>query len=391
MKPGPTGLWTRIAFRFLVRSGRATAALSVMVVAAVAALVFLSALAVGVEDAMLRNTVGLFSGHVSGYDLPDSVGTQELVVSGVNAVLKRIYLPGILSRQGLSLPLVLCGIDPGRETALTALDQKVSEGRYPSSGQREILISRYLAEIFNVRIGESMRYTQRPHGRSIDYRVSGIYSTGLEALDRGIAFCPLDMLPVQGASWSAAVFLENGVLPDPVLAVYRQRFPAMVRFESWEAQMPDLRQLIDLQVVSMVIVIFLVFGVVAIGIACSFVIFIIRNLREYGILKAMGVSSAEMWMLIVSKVALMNLFACAAGLVTGVLAVLAVIQSGGLDLTAFTSHNRYFAVSGVIYPRLTVFSLWAPPATSLVFSLVAAIWPAVLIARRRAADILRLT
>lgn len=86
----------------------------------------------------------------------------------------------------------------------------------------------------------------------------------------------------------------------------------------------------------------------------------------------------------------MNLIACAAGLLTGMLAVLVVAQMGGIDITAFTSHNRYFAVSGVIYPRLTAFSLWAPPATSLVFSLGAAVWPAVLVARKRAADILRL-
>jgi ABC-type lipoprotein release transport system permease subunit len=130
--------------------------------------------------------------------------------------------------------------------------------------------------------------------------------------------------------------------------------------------------------------------VVAIGIACSFVIFIIRSMREYGIMKAMGVTTAEMSLLIVAKVTLMNIIACGAGLVTGVLAVLVVAQLGGIDITAFTSHNRYFAVSGVIYPRLTAFSLWAPPSVSLMFSLLAAVWPAWLVARKRAADILRM-
>jgi hypothetical protein len=97
-----------------------------------------------------------------------------------------------------------------------------------------------------------------------------------------------------------------------------------------------------------------------------------------------------MSLLIVAKVILMNLVACAAGLLTGILAVLVVAHLGGVDISALTSHNRYFAVSCVIYPRLTAFSLWAPPTTSLLFSLVAAVWPAALIARKRAADILRL-
>jgi ABC-type lipoprotein release transport system permease subunit len=177
---------------------------------------------------------------------------------------------------------------------------------------------------------------------------------------------------------------------DPVMQIFQRKFPEPVRFESWKTQMPDLKQLIDLEAVSMAIVILLVFGVVAIGIACSFVIFILRNIREYGILKAMGVTTAEMSTLIVAKVVLMNILACGMGLLIGLLAVMTVSHMGGIDISAFTSHNRYFAVSGIIMPRLTVFSLWTPPATSLLFSLVAAFWPAALVARQKVADILRM-
>jgi ABC-type lipoprotein release transport system permease subunit len=138
------------------------------------------------------------------------------------------------------------------------------------------------------------------------------------------------------------------------------------------------------------IVIVLVFGVVSIGIACSFVIFIIKNIREYGIMKAMGVTTRELSALIVMKVALMNFFACGVGLLIGVVSVWGIAESGGIDITAFTSHNRYFTVSGIIYPRLTAFSLLAPPVTAFLFSLVAAIWPAMLVARRKTADIIRM-
>ncbi len=390
MKPGEAGFWTRIAFLFLVRSGRATAALLVMVVTAVAALIFLSALAVGVKDAMLRNTVGLFSGHVSGFDLPESIQTEDLIVQGVDAVIKRVYLPGVLFLGDLSQPLVLCGIDPVREIGHTALKKKISAGRYPLAGQGEILISRDIAETFGVWTGDRLRFSSRLPGNPLEFSVSGIYHTGLDTLDRGIAFSPLEMMSAKGLPWSAAVFLEAGVASGTVMDIYRQRFPETVRFESWETQMPDLRQLVDLEVVSMVIVIFLVFGVVAIGITCSFVIFMIRNMSEYGIMKAMGVTTAEMSVLIVAKVVLMNLMACGAVLLIGILAVLAIAHMGGMDITAFTSHNRYFAVSGLIYPRLTAFSLWGPPATSLLFSLLAAVWPAAMVARKKAADILRL-
>jgi len=95
-----------------------------------------------------------------------------------------------------------------------------------------------------------------------------------------------------------------------------------------------------------------------------------------------------MMRLIVMEIMLMNCAASMAGIAAGVIAVL-IVGTVGIDLTAFTSYNRYFAVSGVIYPRLTSFSLWSPPALALVFSLAAALWPALLVARKKAADILR--
>ncbi|MBW2247214.1 MAG: hypothetical protein JRF62_08420 [Deltaproteobacteria bacterium] len=93
--------WIRTAFVFLFRSGRSTVTLSLMVVMAVTVLIFLSALAVGINDAMIRNSVGLYSGHISGFSLPQSLDTQRLKIHGVVSVLKRISIPGILDHRNL--------------------------------------------------------------------------------------------------------------------------------------------------------------------------------------------------------------------------------------------------------------------------------------------------
>ena len=80
------GFWTRIAILFLLRSGRSTAPLSIMVITAGAALIFLSALAVGVNDAMLQNTVVLFSGYITGYGLDPSMRSEELMAPGARPI-----------------------------------------------------------------------------------------------------------------------------------------------------------------------------------------------------------------------------------------------------------------------------------------------------------------
>jgi hypothetical protein len=86
--------------------------------------------------------------------------------------------------------------------------------------------------------------------------------------------------------------------------------------------------------------------------------------------------------------AILTLAASLAGDVAGALAAVGFARFG-IDLTVFTSHNQYFVVSGIIYPRLTFYSLFWPPVLAMGFGLLAAVWPCVFVIRKKAADILR--
>ncbi|OGQ55931.1 MAG: hypothetical protein A3J24_01130 [Deltaproteobacteria bacterium RIFCSPLOWO2_02_FULL_53_8] len=379
-------LWVRMAALFLLRSGRSSVVLSLMVLASVAILIFLSAMAVGVNDAMVRNSTAIYPGHITGFDLPQSVRKDGLVAPGVKAVLKRRIERGILtvpsSAQVETINLIR--VNPLEEARYTALPEKLAAGRYLSLNDGEIFISQEMAEGLGAGPGSVLRFRDA-RGRAVELKVCGTYRTGLDNLDRGIAFASL--AGEGGGPWQAAVFLEDGADASSIIGGYKNKIGGAL-FKSWEELMPDLKQLIDLNYVSMVVVMALVFGVVAIGIASAFSVFILKKMREYGIMKSMGVSLAELILLVGSEIVMLNLVASILGLVLGAAAVL-IAGSLGIDLAAFTSHNRYFAVSGIVCPRLTVFSLVLPPVLAMVFGLVAAIWPVSLVARSSAAQILR--
>jgi hypothetical protein len=197
--------------------------------------------------------------------------------------------------------------------------------------------------------------------------VTGIYQTGFEQLDRGVAFCPQGLIQPESSVWSAAVFLEEGVDPAKFMATYEGALTGETTFKPWTEQMPDLWQLIDL----------------------NYVIFILKNLREFGIMKSMGITPFETTMLIAMQVVLVSLAASCFGLLLG--GVMTWVSGRtGIDLTHFTSHNRYFTVSGVIFPRLTLVSMLIPPGLALISGLAASIWPAAIVARKKTADILRI-
>jgi len=377
----------KVGFLFIWRSWRSTLALGVMIFSAVTALVFLSALAVGTNDAMIRNSVRLFSGHITAEDLGPDLSRDELNVDGVDGVLIRKKRSIWLSHQDEMTAAVLLGVNPSEEKRHTALWKKTIRGRYLEPGEAALYFSQAVASRLNVTVGDLVQIGFTPGATLAEWVVCGIYQTGISYLDNGLAFCPMEVFPDSNFGRSMAVFLADGTDCDRILATYRQ-LSGTSEFRAWTDFMPDLKQLIDLNFVSMGIVMVLVFGIVSLGISCAFVIFILKNLREHGIMKAMGILPTEAVLLIVTQVAVLTLAASLAGDVAGALAVLGFARIG-IDLTTFTSYNPYFVVSGIIYPRLTFYSLFWPPVLAMGFGLLAAVWPSVFVIRKKAADILR--
>ena len=371
----------------LLRSWRATVVLSVMVVSAVGALVFLSALAVGTNDAMIRNSTGLFSGQVAASRIDNGEDARLLAVSGVERVLPRVHRQVLLRHGERMEPVQLIGVDPAEEMRATALWRKTVAGRYLEPGERALFINQETARRLGVDAGALVSLETGPDGETMRCTVVGLYKTGISQLDQGMAFIPLDAMPEAGGERTAAIFLRPGTDEARVVTSFRQLLPN-ANFIAWPEFMPDLKQLIDLDGLCMALVIVLVFAIVSVGIACAFLLFALKNLREHGIMKAMGITAGETALLLTSQIELLTVSAAVAGGLLGAL-ITVITARTGIDIGAFTSHNQYFSVSGIIYPRLTVPALVASPLAAVLFGLVAAVWPSLYLAHKSPADILR--
>ncbi|GKT10227.1 ABC transporter permease [Desulforhabdus sp. TSK] len=381
------GFILKISGLILLRSWRATVVLAFMVVSAVASLVFLSSLAVGTNDAMIRNSTELFSGHIIGTDIPRKGDARLLAMAGVERVLIRRQRQFLLWKEDALEPVLLVGIDPVQEREGTALSKKTVRGRYVEAGEEALYLSQDTARRLQVDVGNEVSLGSRLGVPLKTFQVVGIYHTGISHLDQGQAFCPMDAFPGEEGFISTAVFLKPGTSIDNIVAQYRKILPSAT-FTPWMEFMPDLKQLIDLDDMCMAIVLTLVFSIVSVGISCAFLIFTLKNLREHGIMKAMGVLPIHTASLLVTQIGLLTVSAAAFGTLLGILAV-SLFAHTGIDLSDFTSHNQYFVVSGVIYPRLTGTALFAPPLLAVSFGSMAAVWPALYVIRKNPAEILR--
>jgi len=378
-------LWLKTAIAFLIENRRTTFILCFLISFAIGTLVFIISLANGISDIMITNSTGMYSGQISGDNIPKAITPRTLKTPFVKAVLQRFRIPAtVISKEG-SRPLDLVVIDSDKEKAHSFFHKKVIAGRFLLKGQKEILVNLETAERIGILAGDMILVQTDDHQYNL--KVAGIFQTGVASLDKAMAFCP----PFESLSlpetWQAAVFVKGGIDLAAVISEFSRPDLSEAQFKPWTQLMPDLTQLLELNDICVTILVFIVSGVVSLGCAGSFAIFVVSRIKEYGVLRAMGVTGVETGILICMQMVLINVIASTVGVLAGMLAVWG-FSKVGINLSVWTSHNRYFAATSLIFPRLSIASASIPPMVSLGFGFVASAWPVWLVVKEKTCDII---
>jgi len=390
--------WVRFAVRTLVRR-RARSAITLAAIAVgVGTLIFLSAIMVGVTDAMIANSVALYTGHAlvraeDAVHLMTHWRHPSNVPSEVLAVLPRLVAPVLLVSAKGRASVQLVGVLPERERVAAAVPRRVEQGQYLSAQatRPEVVVGSGVAGSLRVVPGNPITIQLSDTGQ-LAAEVVGVFRTGIERFDEGVAYVHLDVMSALGASASrgeVALFLRSGISRRTRDELVGSALGPGETAASWEDLLPELEQLTRLNVVTMSIVAVLVVLVLAAGVSNTVLVSVMDRYREFGILKALGVTPGEVLTLIVIETVFLCLLASALGLGLGTLTARLFAQVG-IDLQRFTSANPHFVLSSVIYPRLTWRTALASPLAVIGVGVLASLWPAVHAACRRPAEGMRL-
>ncbi len=351
---------------------------------AIGCLVFLEGLMVGVGDAMVQNSVALHHGHLAIASTTEGLPLEELTAfAGVlEGILKRRQFEGVLEHDANVASVRCYGVDPQKERRHTVIAKKIVVGRYLDPISQEIVIGNGLARRLDVDVGQDVIFLQ-PGAASRTWRVAGIYRTGIELLDAQTGFVPL--AAALAGKDTAAVFLKPGADAWKIAAEMRKKeIPAT----PWQESMGELVQLVDLNYVSMNIVLLLALLILAFGVSNTVFISVTERIRELGLLKALGFTPGAIQILVQVEVVVLVLSAGVLGLAAGS----GVCLWGGwlgIDLTRWTSENPHFIASGMVYPRLTPRAVMLPGMVAGVCGVLAAILPARRAGRIQVSEALR--
>jgi ABC-type lipoprotein release transport system permease subunit len=422
-------LLVKIGWRNLWRNPRGTVLTALALGLGLTLLLVSLGLLDGGHEQMIANAVRFGTGHVviqaQGYE--DS-GSQALLLSAravsatdaflqtdamkhvVRGVSPRLLASGLVSSAANSDGVRIMGVIPKQERTVSLIPQRIVEGSYLDDNEQPgVVIGTELARKLAVKVGGKVvlmtQMVQPPDPaapdagggemQSTQLRVSGIFRTGVQAIDAHIIQMPLSqaqtLLGVPDRITQVAVLLEwEGDALMVAHGLRKQLADERVEVLPWREAMPELARLFLLDDAFNYVMNGVVLAVVGLGILNTILMRVLQRRYEFGLLSALGLRPLQLAVMVIGESLALTAFSLALGLALG-LSVQHYFGTHGLDLRWFFKSSLPTALvfDPIIYARLSVTrivsSVWIVFLTATVIS----IYPAFRAARTKLPDALR--
>lgn len=418
----PIAVMMRLAWRNLWRHRKRT----LITLSSIAVGFGLAVLSIGLGDgshnSMVRNAIKLGEGHitiqprhyieapanhkylVNGQQLATTL--EELTIAG--RYEPRISLQVLASTANNSTGAVLEGMNPTTDQRVAMLRPRLIEGRWlDPEDQRGIIIGTGMARKLKVRIGSKvvlMAGTQSGDSQAQLGRVRGIFSAKMEEVDNFLIISDIEFsryfLSGEGADTERqpvtrfAIFLDD---PDRT-ELWQAKLNAVIDSDqvavlSWQQMMPQLVQFIVIDDAGNYIFLLLILIMVIFGIVNTVLMSVLERTREFGLLRALGLSRHHLLLLVICESILLSLLALIAGWLVGGGAHL-WFSLNGIDFSALMGEGKGTAIMGTFMDPVVFTELsWhrVLQLSIIIFSatLCSGIYPAIKAARITPVEALR--
>jgi ABC-type lipoprotein release transport system permease subunit len=402
---------TLLAWRNIWRNPRRSGLTISAISFATALLVFMLSFQFGAYEDMIDSSVALSTGHLqvqaAGYldkpgmrkvvDQPDKLLENIRKLPEIEAAAPRSETFGLAAGAERSRGMLVVGIDPGREAAVSSLPNQITSGRYLEEGDREKgIIGTLAAKRLQIEVGDECTILGQGKDGSVAATVVtivGIFKSGIDEFDRSTLQLPLsdfdEAFSMEGSVHRIIILLQQLSQAREVAGKVKQLLPAGdLVVLTWDELSPGLKQSIELDLISGVIMYVILVLVVAFSILNTFFMAIFERTREFGVLMAIGTTPLRLVKIILQESLAMTLLGLVIGIGIGVLITFVFAQIG----IGFGDSGELLAQYGIaerLYPRLSLISVSAGPMIIAVVTFLTALIPALKIPRMRPVEAMR--
>lgn len=422
-------LLVKIGWRNLWRNPRGTLLTALALGVGLALLLISLGFLDGSHEQMIANAVRQGSGHVviqaKGYQ---DTGLQELLLparvvsvaeeflrtepmkDAVRGVSPRVLASGLLTSAANAEGVSIVGVVPREERGVSLIPQRIVAGAYlKDDGASEAVLGTELARKLEVKIGskvvlmtQAIRLpgadaTDKAEGEmhSTVWRVSGIFQTGLQALDAHIIHVRLAesqaLLGVPGQVTQIAILLAHEGDSQMVAKDLRKQLagiPAEVL--TWRESTPMLVQSFELDETFNYVMNGVVLAMVGLGIFNTILMRALERRYEFGVCTALGLRPRQLAQMLIGESLALTVISLAMGLALG-LGIHHHFAVAGLDLRGLfkTGLPTAFVFDPIIYPRLSLRRIVSSVGIVFTMATIMSCYPAIKAARTQLPDALK--
>ena len=402
------GLHMRVAWRNLWRNGRRTWLTAGGIAFSVFLCVAFMSFQLGSYDGMIDTATGMMSGHmqVQHEDYFDDPKVANRIVAGSELLRELEDSPDIAAAaprvEGFALVSVgersfgglVMGVDPVREPAVSALSRQIVEGEYLPRAD-SAYVGKALATNLGLKLGDEIFVM----GSALEggvaaalFTVDGFFDTGQVELDRSIMQVPLSAVQSAfdlGDSVHRIVLMGRNASDAATIAQgLAATLPEGARVLDWDTLLPELKQMIQMDAVTSVIIYVLLLAIVTLSVANSFTMTVFERTREFGMLIAIGMRPGGIVAMIVIEALCMWIVGTAIGAAVSFSLVIA-LGSIGVPIAGLEEMAGQFMMPERIHPAVSFLTLGTAPLVLLAGTLVAGLIPALRVRRLQPVEALR--
>jgi len=304
-----------LAWRNIWRNKRRAFITSFSIVASLFFILFMRQMQLWTYDFNIKNTVSGYVGYIQITDstyvdekiLDNSLAENQLPnkiinsIEGISGTFPRMQSGALVSTGVKSKYAGVMGIQPEIDNKSLKLSKKISQGELLNSADKEIMITEKMAKYYQVKVGDSLVMIGQGYQ---GYTAAGIFKIkGVLKFSAGdMANMVFMSLPESQVFFSAPnrfthylINIENSKDLNKIAKklTYELNYSNLT-IRTWEEVLPGLKQGLELDSNSGLLISGILYMIVGFGIFGTIVMLYNERIFEFGILSAIGMSKVSL-------------------------------------------------------------------------------------------------
>lgn len=326
--------------------------------------------------------------------LDDEKRAQVEELEGVVAIAPRVRAFGIIGHEKRSLVAQVTGVVPEEEKKVSLVADALVQGEWFTKrveGRTDAVIGVGLAKQLGIKAGDELVLLLEAADGSMGnelLHVLGVVETRNQKVDRSAVYMRLEdvqfVAAIDGEIHELAVRVADVLEADLVAQEIQSTLGEELKVRSWRQILPEISQMLDMTEKSDLVMYFMVYLIVAFGLFNSQRMSALERVREFGVMRALGVTPSQLGGVVFLETVWMTAIGAGIGvLVGGAVSYYHMVQ--GLDLSMF-GDNVSFDMMGVSFSNTLKFQvtprvLLRPVLFLMPVVFICGLYPAWLVSR----------